>query len=139
MLDWIRIHPWAYPAFESAHLMGVAVLVGNLVLFELRVFGVGRALPLAALARLALPVASGGFALAAITGLAMAASQWNELAANRVFMAKLVLLFGAGANALWFHARGSLQRLDATARVQAVLSLGTWLAVLVCGRFIAYA
>jgi hypothetical protein len=44
----------------------------------------------------------------------------------------------AGLNAASFHARGSLDRLDRTARLQTVVSLGLWLAVIICGRWIAY-
>ena len=38
-------HPLAYPALEVVHIVGIALLVGNLVLFELRVWGVGADLP----------------------------------------------------------------------------------------------
>jgi hypothetical protein len=41
-------------------------------------------------------------------------------------------------NAAWFHARHGLQRLDALARLQALLSLGLWAAVIMAGRWIAY-
>lgn len=138
MLSWISSHPWAYPALEVVHLVGIALLLGNLVLLELRVLGLVPALPLAALARAALSLVVLGFALAAATGLLMFASQPMELLANRVFTAKLLLICLAGCNAAWFHGRGSLQRGDALAKAQALLSLGLWLAVVACGRFIAY-
>jgi hypothetical protein len=48
------------------------------------------------------------------------------------------LLMLAGCNAAWFHARQSLQRLDATARLSMVLSAVLWLGVLTCGRWIGY-
>lgn len=138
MFSWISSHPWAYPALEVAHLLGIALLLGNLVLLELRVLGAAPALPLPALARAALAVALSGFGLAATSGLLMFASQPQELLANRVFTLKMLLLAAAGSNAAWFHGRGSLQRLDALAKAQALLSLGLWGAVLTCGRFIAY-
>ena len=138
MFSWISGHPWAYPALEVAHLVGIALLLGNLVLLELRVLGAAPALPVPALARAALTVALCGFALAATSGLLMFASQPMELLANRVFTLKMLLLMAAGSNAAWFHGRGSLQRLDGLAKAQALLSLGLWLAVLTCGRFIAY-
>ncbi len=138
MFTWISGHPWAYPALEVVHLVGLALLVGNLVLLELRYLGLAPALPLPALARLALSLALGGFSLSAASGLLMFASQPLELLANRAFTIKMGLLMLAGTNAALFHARGGLQRHDATARLQAVLSLGIWLAVIVCGRFIAY-
>ena len=138
MFSWISGHPWAYPALEVVHLFGIATLLGNLLLLELRVWGAFGALPLPALARAALLLSVAGFCLAAGSGLLMFASQPLELLANRVFTLKMLLLATAGSNAAWFHGRGSLQRQDALAKAQAALSLGLWLAVLTCGRFIAY-
>lgn len=129
---------WAYPALEVVHLSGIALLIGNLVLLELRVFGLGAALPVRELARLSLGLALAGFGLAAASGLLMFASQPAELLANRAFTLKMLLLLAAACNAGWFHGRGSLHKLDGLARVQMMLSTLIWLAVLVCGRWIAY-
>ncbi|MEK9951198.1 MAG: hypothetical protein VW687_03420, partial [Curvibacter sp.] len=109
-----------------------------LVLLELRVFGLGTALPVPALARLSLALAGAGFGLAAASGLLMFGTQPAELLANRAFTLKMLLLLAAACNAGWFHGRGSLQRLDRLARVQMVLSTLIWLGVLTCGRWIAY-
>jgi hypothetical protein len=134
----LAAHPWAYPALEVVHIVGIALLLGNLVLFEARVWGLGQALPLAALARLALPLSLLGFALAALSGLTMFATQPSELLANRVFVVKMGLLMLAGTNAGIFHARSGVARADTVARVQALVSLGLWLSVIICGRFMAY-
>lgn len=134
----VRESAWAYPALEVVHLAGIALLLGSLAVFELRVLGAGRALPTAALARLALPVTLAGFGLAALSGLAMFASRPGELIANSAFAVKIALLLLAGANAAAFHLRGSLARSDALARAQALASALLWLAVLACGRLIAY-
>jgi hypothetical protein len=134
----LQSHPWAYPALEVVHITGIALLLGNLVLLELRVFGRGAALPVADLARLSLGLAGAGFGLAAASGLLMFASQPAELLANRAFTLKMLLLLAAGCNAGWFHGRGSRTRLDATARMQMLLSTAIWLAVITCGRWIAY-
>jgi hypothetical protein len=134
----IAEHPWAYPALEAAHVVGIALLLGNLVLLELRVWGAAPALPIRPLARLALGLSLSGFGLAAITGLLMFAASPGELLANRLFLIKMGLLFAAGLNAAAFHARGGLDKSDAVARMQTVLSLGLWIAVIIAGRFIAY-
>lgn len=136
--SWIVSHPYAYPALEVLHIVGIALLLGNLVLFELRVWGLGVVLPAADLARLALGLSLTGFGLAAASGLTMFVSQFDELLANRAFLIKMGLLPVAGLNALAFHWRGGVRRLDAVARVQTVLSLGLWIAVIVCGRWIGY-
>ena len=129
---------WAYPALEVVHLFGIGLLLGNLVLLELRVFGLGAVLPVQALARLSLTLALAGFALAAASGLLMFGTQPAELLANRAFTLKMLLLLAAACNAAWFHGRGSLHKLDTLARVQMGLSTLIWLAVLTCGRWIAY-
>jgi hypothetical protein len=134
----LKTHVWAYPALEVVHIVGIALLLGNLVLLELRVFGRGAALPIKDLARLSLSVALCGFGLAAASGLLMFATQPAELLSNRVFTLKMLLLMLAGCNAAWFHGRGSLARLDGLARAQMLASTVVWLAVVVCGRWIAY-
>ena len=134
----LKTHAFAYPALEVVHIVGIALLLGNLVLLELRVFGRGAALPVKDLARLSVSVALCGFALAAASGLRMFATQPAELLSNRAFTVKMLLLMLAGCNAAWFHGRGSLARLDGLARVQMLASSLIWLAVVVCGRWIAY-
>ena len=138
MFAWIATHPIAYPALEIVHIVGIALLVGNLVALECRLFGFGRALDVAALARLSLTLAVGGFGLVAASGLLMFASQPQEMLANRAFTLKMGLLMLAGTNAALFHARGGLARLDRMSKAQTALSLGLWLCVIICGRWIAY-
>ena len=139
MFGWIVSHPIAYPVLEVLHIVGIALLLGNLVLLELRVWGLGAELPVQPLARLALGLSLLGFALVGVSGLLMFAGQPAEMLANRIFVIKMGLVMLAGLNAAWFHARGSLQLLDREARVQTVVSTGLWLAVIICGRWIAYA
>jgi hypothetical protein len=138
MFESLRSHVWAYPALEVVHIIGIALLLGNLVLLELRVFGLGAELPVKALSRLSLGIALTGFSVVAASGLLMFASQPAELLANRAFTLKMLLLFAAGCNAAWFHGRASLDKLDGLARVQMAVSTLIWLAVVACGRWIAY-
>lgn len=137
-IPWISSNPYAYPALEVVHIIGIALLLGSLVLVELRVWGVGADLPLRALARLALPVTVAGFGLVAMSGLLLFAAHPNDMLANRAFLIKLGLVSLAGLNAAFFHARGSLAMNDGFARAQTALSLGLWLGAIICGRWIAY-
>jgi hypothetical protein len=134
----LRTHPWAYPALEVVHIFGIALLVGNLVLIELRVWGAGAALDVRALAKLSLSVAITGFGIAAASGLLMFAAQASELLGNRAFVIKMGLIALAGCNAAWFHGRDSLVKLDALAKAQTLLSMFIWLAAMGLGRWIAY-
>jgi len=135
---WLSSNPWAYPALEVLHICGIALMLGSLVLVELRVWGLGAELPLLALARLGLTVTVCGFTVVAASGLALFAANPGEMLANRAFVIKMGLVMLAGLNAGWFHARGSLRAPDALARAQTVLSLGLWLGAIICGRWIAY-
>ena len=134
----LKSSTWAYPALEVMHIFGIAMLLGNLMLLEMRVFGRGALLDVKALARLSLGIAGVGFSLAALSGLLMFASQAAELLTNRAFTLKMVLLMLAGCNAAWFHGRASLDKLDGLARWQMVMSTLIWLGVITCGRWIAY-
>jgi hypothetical protein len=137
-MGWIVGSPFVYPALEAAHIVGIALLVGSLAVFELRVWGVARVIEQGALARLALTVTLAGFGLAAASGAVMFAGQAGEMLANRAFVVKMVLIALAGLNAIGFHLRGGLVIRDRFARVQTALSLGLWLGVIICGRWIAY-
>ena len=137
-MNWVTSVPFVYPALESVHIVGIGLLLGSLVVFELRVWGLGRTLELRALARLALPLSLTGFGLVLASGAVMFFSQVDEMLGNKAFILKMVLVAVAGLNAIGFHLRGGLAADDAVARAQTALSLGLWIAIVVCGRWIAY-
>jgi len=130
--------PWVYPALEIVHIIGIALLLGSLVLVELRIWGRAAELPLAPLARFGLRLTLIGFALAAASGTTMFLSRPSELLANVPFLIKMALLACAGINAAAFHWRGGVARCDGVGRAQTLVSLALWLAVIACGRSIAY-
>lgn len=140
----MRGHAWLYPIVETAHILGFAVLVGAVAMFDLRVLGFGRELPVRALARHLLPWSVGSLLLVVPTGLLMFSTQPIEMLGNPVFLLKLCLIAAAGVNALLFHlgpyrgAAGWQDGIPGWARLQAALSLLLWMAVITCGRMLAY-
>lgn len=142
----MRDSPWLYPIVEIAHIAGFCILVGSVAMFDLRVLGWGRALPVSALGRHLLPWSLASLALVVPAGLLMFSTQPQAFLANPVFLLKLTLIAAAGTNALLFHT--GVYRSIATwetgqpapplARFQALLSLLLWLAVICCGRLLAY-
>jgi hypothetical protein len=126
---------WLYPAVNVGHVVGAATLFGLILAADLRLLGLGRALPADAVLRFTLPWAWSGFALAAATGPLLFAADPLEIAANPFFRIKLALLLVAGLNMLAFQLA---RRLGHAHRASAALSIATWLGVLVCGRSIAY-
>ncbi|MGH8853925.1 MAG: DUF6644 family protein [Telluria sp.] len=140
----MREHAWLYPIVETLHILGFALLVGAVAMFDLRVLGCGRQLPVKALARHLLPWSAGSMLLVVPTGLMLFVADPQALLENRVFLLKLGLIAAAGLNALAFHA-GPYRHADAwpgrappRALLHALLSLGLWIAVIACGRLIAY-
>lgn len=139
----MRDDPWLYPVVEIAHIVGFSVLVGAVAMFDLRLLGLGRALPVQALARHLLPWSWIALLLIVPSGLLMFSTQ-PELLDNRVFLLKLALIGTAGLNALAFHAgpwRRAPYWADATpiaARLHAGASLLLWIGVIACGRLLAY-
>lgn len=143
---WVRESTWAYPALEIGHIAGFSVLVGAAVLFDLRLLGVSRVLPIAPAAHHLLRWSRWSLLLVVPTGLLLFAARATDTWPNRAFQLKLLLLAAAGANALAFHRRNSrciatwdgLALPPLNARVSAVASLLLWLGVITCGRLIAY-
>ncbi len=137
---------WLYPAVEIVHIVGLAILVGSIAMFDLRMLGVAKTLPVRGVARFLLPWTVGSLVLIVPTGLAMFATHASDFIGNPAFITKMVLLLVAGTNAALFHV-GAYQGAAAwdtavsapvLARLQAVLSLGLWIGVISCGRLIAY-
>jgi hypothetical protein len=131
-----------YPAANVAHLAGLVLLVGAIGVLDLRVAGLGRALPIAALSRMLTPLAVAGLVLLAASGFLLYAADAAPLTRSWVFRTKLALAALALANALAFRRLfgdfRSGQEPPATARAMAVVSLALWLTVGGLGRLIAY-
>ena len=142
MRHWI----WLYPIVEIVHIVGFVILVGAAVMFDLRLLGLSRGLPVSAMARHHLPWARAALLLVVPSGFLMFMAHATEFAANPAFQLKLTLLAAAGLNALLFH-RGAFRKVggweaDATvpgtARAAAVASLVLWVGVIAAGRLLAY-
>ena len=135
---WLKTNPYAYPTLEIVHIVGIALVFGTLWVVDLRILGRMRVFDVNQLAKHVLPWTLLGFTLAAASGLTMFVSRVSDLIANPAFILKIGLLFAAGANAAVLHARGPIMVSSLMTKSQALLSILIWLAVIVCGRWIAY-
>ena len=142
MRQWL----WLYPAVEVLHIAGIAALVGGAVMFDLRLLGVSRGLPVAALAAHLLTWSRVGLGLMAVSGALMFTAHATEWAENPAFRVKMLLIIAAGLNAWAFHrwpfrsVAGWDREIPAPprARAAAVVSIALWLSVITCGRLLAY-
>lgn len=138
---------WIFPGLESLHVVAIALVVGSILFVDLRLLGLSwRRDDVADVAAGLLPVTWAGFGLAVLSGVLMFGSSAVRYSGNPLFLAKLALLACAGLNMLLFH-RFSFRtvaqwrrRLPTPigARVAAALSIGLWLAILVCGRWVGF-
>ena len=68
-IDILRNSKYAIPVIQSFHLFGITLLLGCMVILNLRLSGIGlRQLPMAALSREIWPWAIGGLVLAIASG-----------------------------------------------------------------------
>ncbi len=142
----LRRDPLAYPIVESVHLVALALLFGSLMVLDLRILGVSRQLSLRQLARHVLPWTLIAFAVVVISGALLFVAHAADLVGNSMFISKLVLIGLAGINAALFHVGPYVQVASwdvarvapMNARLLAGMSVIIWIAVIVCGRFIAY-
>ena len=140
---WARASSLAYPVANLAHLLGLLLLVGGIGIVDLRVLGLFRGLPLAALSRALTPLAAAGLVLMLMSGATMFAADAATLATSATFRWKLALIALALSNAAAFRLRfGRLvdgpPDAPAPARLLAGLSLSLWLTIATLGRMIAY-
>ena len=140
----MRSSPALYPAVEILHIIGFVVLVGSILALDLRMLGLGRAIAIAPMAQLLLPLSRFGFLLAISMGFLLFSADASHVVRNPAFQAKLLLIAAALVNVVIAH-RGPWRRValwhgeaPAGAKVTALVSLLLWLGVVCAGRLIAY-
>ncbi|MCX7601890.1 MAG: hypothetical protein N2Z75_08105 [Meiothermus sp.] len=142
----MRQSEWLYPTVEILHILGFCALVGAAGLFDLRLLGLSRQIPVQQMAAHLLPVAWVGFAVAAPSGFLLLLSDARSIGASPIFLVKMALIGLAGLNAWVFHSGvgRSVQTWNQdvnpplAARLAALCSLLIWVAVIALGRLIAY-
>lgn len=155
LLGWLEATPlsqamrgslWLYPIVEIVHIVGFVTLVGSVAMFDLRVLGFAKSLPARALGRHLLRWSVASLVLIIPAGLMMFSAHPHDFVSNPVFQTKLLLIAAAAVNAALFHAGvyRSVVSWDkdvpapALAKGQAIASLLIWIAVISCGRLLAY-
>jgi hypothetical protein len=137
---------WLYPAVETVHIIGFVILVGAVIMFDLRVLGVSKQVPVRMLAKYLLPWAVAALLLIVPAGFLMFSADATTMISNRAFVIKMVLLMLAATNAAAFHL-GAFRNVELwnqgttaprSARLHSAASLLIWLGVITCGRMIAY-
>ena len=134
---------WAF--LMDMHFIGLAILIGGVGVFDLRILGLAKALPIAPLQRL-LPWAIAGFSINLVTGGLAFIGMPLAYAYDYAFWFKMLAIFLAGVNVAAFYLTGTFGRVERTgagqdapplAKFIAASSLFLWFAVIILGRYIA--
>ena len=141
----MRDSSWLFPLAEILHFLGLSLLIGSLMVVDLRLLGIIKDMSFRAIYRY-LPITLLGFAINLVTGTLFLFTDPFRYYPNIAFRIKIGLIVLAGLNALWFQFKVHPATLkspqqsgpDMATRVVAVLSLLLWIAVIVMGRMIPY-
>lgn len=136
---------WLWPISEALHFMGLVLLVGSVGLFDLRMLGLGKGIPPAAVHRL-VPFGLLGFGVSVLTGSVFVTATPDQYFYNPAFHFKAVFLVLMGLNAAFFYLApyravrrlGPYDAVPPMARVCALLSLSFLTAVMCCGRMLTF-
>ena len=142
------MYSWVLPVCESLHFIGMAMLVGIVGVFDLRLLGMAKRLPVAPLQRL-MPFALLGFVLSLGSCLVFITANPRQYLAplSLSFVAKMFFILLACLNVLFFYATGLKRAVDGVdagqdaplgAKVSAGVSLFLWVAVMYWGRVLQF-
>jgi hypothetical protein len=143
----IRESQYVFPIIEGSHLLGIALSVGALCWFDLRLIGVAfQRQRVSHVWKQVMPFAGAGFVLMFLTGALLFWAEARVAYHSVHFWIKLALLGLAGLNALAYEMTKSQSMSvwdDAAVpplrvRLAGYLSLLLWTAIIVTGRTMAY-
>lgn len=140
----LRASEWVYPLVNTLHIVGIALLVGPVLILDWRVLRRRASPAVSVLATVLLPTARGGFVLAVSAGLLLFTARPLDYAFNTLFQLKLGCIGLALLNIAWLHRSQvwdqALAHNDPNGRVRLAcgLSMLCWLMALGLGRLIGY-
>ncbi|GFE71903.1 DUF6644 family protein [Chroococcus sp. FPU101] len=142
----VRQSLWLYPLLEILHILSFSILFGAVFLFDLRLLGFSRRLPITALAKHLFPWVYLSFGGTILTGFCLFIVDATAIAANLAFRLKLLLILLAAINAAVYQKSVSKSSqkwnvgVSSPTKVKAIalISLILWTAVIGSGRLIAY-
>ena len=149
MQNFVNTHDWMWPVCQMLHYVGMSLIVGIIGILDLRILGLFKSIPIAALRPL-VPWAVVGFFGNALTGLIFVTgkdSGPSYYTDNLSFRLKMVFLLVAIINLLIFQLSNLEEKVYATpaggnastaAKTVSILSLVAWVLVIFFGRTMQY-
>jgi hypothetical protein len=137
--------PWLWPVCETLHFIGLALLVGAAGVFDLRLLGFLKSIPLSAAMQMR-GWAAVGIAINVVTGVLFFVGAPDQYIDNPAWWAKVLFLFVATVNIALFETTQGARMLALTAeeetptsfKVAGAVSIASWAAVLYFGRMLPF-
>ncbi len=135
--------PYGWPSLETLHFIGLSLLIGVVLLIDLRMLGVMKYTSFPSLHRL-LPWAILGFGINATSGMLFFVTAPGQYAHNIAFVWKVALIVLAGVNAFYFTLFDEAWVLKAgdeapfTAKAAALSAIVLWVGVLYFGSMLPF-
>ncbi len=143
----LRTIPGFPPIIQTVHILGIAVVMGSIVMLDLRILGLAaRSQAIPEMTKRLMPWLWWALASNFVSGAFFLFGRPNRYFNNPIFGWKMSFLIPAILLTLFFHLMSKSQedywQLNSqriwTARAIALLSLGLWIMVAMAGRWIAY-
>jgi hypothetical protein len=129
---------WAYPTFLTLHTVGLAIVAGVSAVVDVRLLGMARRIPIAALRPL-FRIMWWAFALNFLTGVVLFMADATAKSTQTVFWIKIALIVLALVVTLQVSRSVRADDPPTTrTRVLATVSLVLWAGAIVAGRLLAY-
>ena len=138
---------WTYAILNLGHILGISTLFGSIAVLDLRLLQVTKRVPIASLARVTVPLAKSGFALAVVTGVTMLCTNATEYVGNPFLLIKFPAIFLGLLNVgiisrlpAWRATRERELRPNESRQLAVMggISLASWLTAVGAGRMIGY-
>ena len=138
---------WIIPLIQTIHILCVSVVLASVGMLDLRLIGIaGKRVSVAGMSERFLPWIWGAVAILLITGIILIVGEPERDLPNIAFQLKMGLLTAVLLITFFFQ---RMVRRDAnfwnlspahrhSAKAMAGTSIALWLAIVTCGRFIAY-
>ena len=135
---------WMWPASEALHFIGLWLILGVILLVNMRLLGMMRAVAYSAFHRL-LPWAALGLAINVVTGMMFVTGTPEQYGANISFLWKIVFLMVAGLNLLyitvfegpWNHAQAG-EDPPIRVKIAGATAIISWALVMYFGRMLPF-
>jgi hypothetical protein len=138
--QWVLGSIWGYPVLLSFHSLGLGLLVGLLVVIDVRLLGLAQPLPLSELRKL-MPWVWVGFVANAVSGVILFMADATKDYYSNSFRWKMLSIVVGIAIAVYLSRkvlREDVVETPPLAKVLATVSLVSWAGAIVAGRLIAY-